>query len=70
MLDLLHKFVSQNLTARRLLCWVTVGVNINKNSPWQAAANELVLVIDDGGNDGSAEHPALRLPHHPQQEDL
>ena len=39
-------------------------------SPWQAAAYELVFVIDDGGDDGSAEHPALRLPHHPQQEDL
>ena len=43
---------------------------LQTNSPWQAAANELVFVVDDGGDDGSAKHPALRLPHHPQQEDL
>ena len=43
---------------------------LQTNSPWQAAANELVFVIDDGGDDGAAEHPSLRLPHHPQQEDL
>ena len=36
----------------------------------QLAADELVLVCDDGGDDAAAEHPALRLPHHPQQEDL
>ena len=39
-------------------------------SPWQLAADELVLVGDDGGDDAVAEHPPLRLPHHPQQEDL
>ena len=69
-MDLLHKFVSQNLTACSLLCWVTVGVNINTNSAWQPAANQLVLLRDDGGDHGAAEHPPLRLPHHSQQEDL
>ena len=53
-----------------MLCWITVCVNINTNSAWQPAANELVFVGDNGGDDAAAEHPPLRLPHHPQQEDL